>query len=59
QGAVEVASWPRWARTGMAVDTTHALTAVVLAGVDSRRRRMALIDAAIAGSFAVLGYAVR
>lgn len=55
QGAVELASWPRGRRLGAAVDGLHALTALALAGLDPKRRRVALSDALVAGTFAADG----
>ncbi|SCL37828.1 hypothetical protein GA0070624_6005 [Micromonospora rhizosphaerae] len=39
---------------GAAADGLHALTAVALAGVDRRQRRLALLDTAIAGGWMLL-----
>jgi hypothetical protein len=44
-----------WALGGAAVDAAHATSMVVLAMLDRRRRRVALISALIAGAFAALG----
>lgn len=55
QAAIELASWPRWRRLGAAVDGLHAISAMGAAGVDRRWRRPALIDGALAGSFAATG----
>lgn len=41
--------------TGAAVDTAHALSMTALGLTDRPRRRAALIDAAVAGSFATAG----
>lgn len=40
---------------GAAADGLHALTAVGLAGLDRRQRRLALLDTAVAASWMVLG----
>lgn len=40
---------------GAAVDGLHALTALALAAADRRRRRAALVDAAVATTWSVLG----
>lgn len=40
---------------GAGVDALHAASMVALAVVDSRRRRMALADAAVATAFAIIG----
>lgn len=56
QAAVELVSWPRWRRTGVAVDVLHAATGVALAAMDRPRRRVAITDAAIATIFALVGY---
>lgn len=55
QGAVEVAMWPRWRRTGSFVDAAHGLTAAGLAVSDRRWRRLGLIDSVIAAAFALAG----
>ncbi len=45
---------------GAAADLLHATSALALAAVDRRQRRLALLDSAIAGSWAVLDlYAAR
>ncbi|HTW08578.1 MAG TPA: hypothetical protein VME46_13760 [Acidimicrobiales bacterium] len=56
QATVELVSWPRWRRTGVAVDVLHAATGVALAAMDQPRRRVAITDAAIATVFALVGY---
>lgn len=55
QGTIELLSWPRWRRSGIAVDGLHATTAAGLALVDDSRRRVAVADTAAATTFAVLG----
>lgn len=55
QGAIEVAAWPRWRRSGSVVDAAHSLTAVALGVSDRRWRRLGLADSIIAAAFAVGG----
>jgi hypothetical protein len=55
QGAVEVAAWPRWRRSGSVIDAAHSLTAVALAASDRRWRRLGRTDSLIAAAFAVGG----
>lgn len=55
QATIELASWPRWRRLGAAVDGLHAISAMGAAGADRRWRRPALIDGALAGTFAATG----
>ncbi len=43
---------------GAEVDLVHSATALALGVLDGRRRRAGLVDAAVAGSFAVAGLAV-
>ncbi len=57
QGIVEVTTWPRWRKPGMAVDGAHALSALALAGLDTRWRHIAFCDAAVAGGFGLAGRA--
>lgn len=58
QAGVELAAWPRWRRLGATADLLHAASGVGLAAVDPRWRRVALIDAALATSWAVVGIAL-
>jgi hypothetical protein len=46
-------------RLGVAVDVLHASSAVALAGIDTRQRRPALTEAAIAGGWALTGWVVQ
>lgn len=55
QGMIELLSWPRWRRSGIAVDGLHATTAAGLALVDDSRRHVAVADTLAATVFAVLG----
>ncbi len=55
QGAVELATWPRWRRSGAAVDAAHAATAAALAAADRRWRRLAGLDTVVAAAFAAAG----
>lgn len=58
QAGVELAAWPRWRRLGATADLLHAASGVGLAAVDPRWRRVALADAALATSWAVVGIAL-
>jgi hypothetical protein len=55
QGAVELATWPRYRRVGVAVDLLHASTGVALAVGDERWRRPATLDALATTAFALAG----
>ena len=57
QAVVELVWWPRWRRTGVALDAAHAATALALAAFDGDRRRVGLSDTAVASSFALVGAA--
>jgi hypothetical protein len=58
QGALEVATGPRWAHAGSMIDAAHSLTAAGLGVFDNGRRRLAFTDAALAATFAIAGLAV-
>lgn len=53
QGVVEFTAWPSWRRLGIAVDLTHAGSALLFARFDARWRRVWLIDSAVATAFAL------
>ena len=55
QGTVEVATWPRWRRSGSFIDAAHSLTAAALGVSDRCWRRLGLTDSVIAAAFAVGG----
>jgi hypothetical protein len=55
QAAVELLSWPKWRRAGTFVDAAHSLTAAGFGVADAGRRRVALTDSVIAGTFALCG----
>ena len=59
QALVDVASWPEGRGAGTVIDSLHAMSGLVFAGVGRRWRRTALIDAAIASSFTLWGYSLR
>jgi hypothetical protein len=55
QGLLEVATWPKWSCAGSLVDAAHGLTAAALGVSSARRRRVCLIDSAVATAFAFGG----
>jgi hypothetical protein len=56
QGIVELATWPRWSRTGAIVDATHSLTAFGAGLSAARWRRIGLADGAVAATLAYAGW---
>jgi hypothetical protein len=58
QGVAGLMDWPRTRRPGIAVDLLHAASALALATLDRRWRRVALGDAAVATGFALAGATV-
>lgn len=59
QAGAELAGGPRSLRNGALVDLAHGLSMLVLGGLDARRRKPALVDAAVATGFFAWGLALR
>ena len=57
QAGAQVGGGSRARRLGVVVDFTHGTSMLLLGGVDARRRRATLLDAAVALSLAVWGLA--
>jgi hypothetical protein len=55
QGVIELTTWPQWRRLEASVDGLHAVTALGFAGIDARRRHVAIYDAVVAGTIAAAG----
>ncbi len=56
EAALEWRHGTRWRRAGAVVDGLHGASALAFAVADQRWRRAALTDAAIAATFAVIGF---
>lgn len=56
EAVLEQRAKPPGPRLAAGADTLHALSAAALAVTDPRRRRVAAVDAVVAGGFAVMGW---